>query len=200
MSDSDCGVDTFDLQWLFNFECFHFMSNVYIKEFTAYCIQTGDFITYYIKSPIGILASVSNIEASTYATQSLRHWFVWMDGDMHLGEFHLLLPTIIPNDNVEILCFSRKIFKYFDFDFKKPYTYSMIYNIAPSRISISCCRKNHSQSHCAQSRLFQMLYAMQPALVPIFVPDLAYDYVKDIKRMQEVTDSDTKKFRLHCKH
>src|SRR5271163_2369495 len=166
-SDSTCSVDTFALQWIFNFESFHYMSNVYIKEFTAYCIQTGDYITYYIKSPLGILASASTIEASTYATQSLRHGFDWMEGDMHIGEFHLLLAQVIPNDNVEIFCFSRKVFKYFDFDYKKPYTYSnmrMIRNIAPSNIATPCCSKNHSESHCAQKRLFQMLYAMQPAL------------------------------------
>src|SRR5277367_4151359 len=47
-SDDEYNCD-FNIQWIFHFECFHYMKNVYIKEFSAYCIQTSDYFTCHIK-------------------------------------------------------------------------------------------------------------------------------------------------------
>ena len=194
-SSSDSGVD-FDLQWLFNFECFHYLGHVYIKEFTAYCIQTGDYFTYYIRSPLGILTNASKFETTTYDMQRSKHGFNWLDGDMSISDFHNLLQLNIPNDGVEILCFSHKVYKYFDWDFRKNYTYSnvrLIRNIHPAEHhTIKCCKK-HNTPHCAEMRLFQMVHAMQAVLVPVFLPDLPYDYIRHLKRMKRITESDSKK-------
>src|SRR5271163_275346 len=194
-SSSDSGVD-FDLQRLFNFECFRYLGYVYIKEFTAYCIQTGDYFTYYIQSPLGILANASKFEAATYDMQRSKHGFNWLDGDMSISDFHDRLQSNIPNDGVEILCFSHKVYKYFNWDFRKNYTYSnvrLIRNIHPAEHHMIKCCKKRSTSHCAEMRLFQMAHAMHPVLVPVFLPDLPYDYIRHLKRMKRITESDTKK-------
>src|SRR5271163_2749265 len=194
-SSSDSGVD-FNLQWLFHFECFHYLGHVYIKEFTAYCIQTGDYFTYYIQSPLGILANASKFEAATYDMQRSKHGFNWLDGDMSISDFHERIQTNIPNDGVEILCFSHKVYKYFDWDFRKNYTYSnvrLIRNIHPAEHHMIKCCKKHNTSHCAEMRLFQMVHAMHAVLFPVFLPDLPYDYLRHLKRMKRITESDTKK-------
>src|SRR5271167_3113684 len=169
-SSSDSGVD-FDLQWIFSFECFHYLGHVYIKEFTAYCIQTGDYFTYYIRSPLGILANASKFETATYDMQRSKHGFNWLDGDMSISDFHDLLQVNIPNDGVEILCFSHKVYKYFDWDFKKNYTYSnvrLIRNIHPSQHhSIKCCKK-HNTPTARKCGYFRWYMQCKRSLSPYF--------------------------------
>ena len=83
MNDDDA-----PLQWIFHFECFHFLRHVFVKEFCGYCIQTGEHILYYVKSPASVALLVDPSHVSTFALQSSRHGFSLSDGDMDLEELY----------------------------------------------------------------------------------------------------------------
>src|SRR5277367_3460708 len=124
-SDDEYNSD-FNSQCIFHFECFHYMKNVYIKEFTAYCIQTSDYFTYHVKCSPAVQIDADEIEKAVFERQSRRLGFKWEDGDYDLQEFHDLLNKCVPNIGSKIIVFDRTVFRYFDWNLRKPYTYSNV--------------------------------------------------------------------------
>src|SRR5277367_1830767 len=110
-SDDEYNSD-FNLQWIFHFECFHYMKNVYIKEFTAYSIQTSNYFTCHIKCPSAVKIDANEIEKAAFERQSRRLGFKWEDGTYDIPEFYDLLNKRVPNIGSEILVFDRTVFRY----------------------------------------------------------------------------------------
>ena len=75
-------------QWIFDIECFHYLSKVYIKEFCGYCIQTGESILYHVRTPANVLLTMDPMHVKVFAAQSLRHGITLSNGDMILEEFY----------------------------------------------------------------------------------------------------------------
>jgi len=199
-SDDEYNSD-FKIQWIFHFECFHYMKNIFIKEFTAYCIPTSDYFTCHVKCSPAIAIDADEIAKDVFDRQSRRLGFKWEDGDYDRQEFHDLLHKYVPNIGSEILVFDRTVFRYFDWNLRKPYTYAnvkMMENIPFVDIPVPGCGK-HCQKHCSERRILQQVYAMQRALVPYYVPSVVYDYVKHIKQCKKLSDRDSKsiKYGIH---
>ena len=200
-SDDEYNSD-FNIQWIFHFECFHYMKNVYIKEFTAFCIQTSDYFTCHVKCSPTVKIDADEIEKAVFERQSRRLGFKWEDGDYDPQEFHDLLNKCVPNIGSEIIVFDRTVFRYFDWNLCKPHTYSnvqMMENIPFLDIPVPGCEKQHCQSRCTERRVLQQVHAMQRALVPYYVPSVVYDYVKHIKHIKKLADRDSKsiKYGIH---
>src|SRR5277367_3260103 len=147
----------------FHFECFHYMKNVFIKEFTAYCIQTSDYFTCQVKCSPGVAIDIDEFAKGVFDRQSHRMGLKWEDGDYDRQEFHDLLHKCVPNIGSEIIVFDRTVFRYFDWNLRKPYTYSnvkMMKNIPFVNIPVPGCGK-HCEVHCSERRVLQQVYAMQ---------------------------------------
>src|SRR5277367_1927883 len=112
-SDDEYNCD-FKVQWIFHFECFHYMKNVYIKEFTAYRIQTSDYFTCHVKCPLTVKIDADEIEKAAFERQSRRMGFKWEDGDYDIQEFHDLLNKRVSTLASQIFVFDRSVFRYFD--------------------------------------------------------------------------------------
>src|SRR5208282_4827823 len=85
-------------------------------------------------------------------------------GDYEIQEFHDLLNKRVPNIASEIFAFYRTVFRYFDWNLRKPYTYSnvnMMENIPFINRPVPGCDKKHCEAHCTERRLLQQVYAMQ---------------------------------------
>src|SRR3981189_1367227 len=85
-------------QWIFDIECFHYLSKVYIKEFCGYCIQTGESILYHVRTPTNIMITMDPMHVTVFAVQSHRHGFSISDGDMTLDEFYDKLNQKVAKD------------------------------------------------------------------------------------------------------
>src|SRR5277367_608231 len=93
-SDDEYNSD-FKIQWIFHFECFHYMKNIFIKEFTAYCIPTSDYFTCHVKCSPAIAIDADEIAKHVFGRQSRRLGFKWEDGDYDRQEFHDLLHKYV---------------------------------------------------------------------------------------------------------
>ena len=198
MSDtsSDADIDDFDIQWIFDFEIFYYFKNVYIKEFTAFCIQTNDFFTCYIKSPATILIDASPLERACFQCGTKKHGFRWNDGDMDINEFHNYLKERVPNQAVHIYTPSQQVHRYFVWDFRKHYSYTnvdLIKNISRIPKPDAHCDRHPSSARCAQERVISLAMTMRPALVPYYVPNIVYNYKKYANEMKklELADSES---------
>ena len=198
-TSSDDDVDyTFDLQWIFHFECFHYLKNIFIKEFSAYCIQTNDIFTCYIKSPPALQCEADFIEKETYARQTKRHGFNWDDGDIYIEEFYDTLLKKIPPKHSQIFAFDRTVLRYFDWSLRKRHGYnniSIMENIPIVDDASLACVKNHSKTHCAQMKLVQKLFAMRPALVPYYVPSVVYNFGRHVQYCKQLEIADNKSIK-----
>ena len=108
------------LQWIFHFECFHFLAHVYIKEFCGYCIQTGQTILYYVQTPAHVLGWMDPIHVSTFAIQSKRHGFSLHDGDISITDLHKKLIAKVSKE-CTIFTTSRLVERYFTRNAKTAY-------------------------------------------------------------------------------
>ena len=72
-------------QWIFDIECFHYLSTITVKEFCGYCIQTGESILYHVCTPATFVLNMGPTHVGVFALQSLRHGFSLSDGDMTAG-------------------------------------------------------------------------------------------------------------------
>src|SRR5277367_908515 len=77
----------------------------------------------------------------------------WEDGDYEIQEFPDLLNKRVPNIGSEIFAFDRTVFRYFDWNLRKPYTYSIV-NMMGNISFIDCpvpgCDKKHCEAHCSE--------------------------------------------------
>src|SRR5277367_2825606 len=184
----------------FHFECFYYIKNVYIKEFSAYCIQTSDYFTCHVKGPLAIKIDADDIAKAAFERQSRRLGFKWEDGGYEIQEFHDLLNKRVPNIGSEIFAFDRTVFRYFDWKLRIPYTYSnvsMMENNTFIDLQVTGCDKKHCEAHCSERRLLQQVYAMQRALVPYYVPTVVYDYLKHAKHCKKLADRDSKSIKFN---
>src|SRR3977135_2091623 len=78
-------------QWISHFECLHYMKKVYIKEFCGYCIQTGETMIFYVKTPSLALYLLDPLHVATFGIQSQRHGFHIGYGEISIGEFEALM-------------------------------------------------------------------------------------------------------------
>ena len=196
MSDtsSDIDIDDFDIQWIFDFEAFHYFKHVYIKEFTAFCIQTNDFFTCYVKSPAAILIDASPLERACFKCGTDKHGFRWNDGDMDINQFHNYLKERIPNQGVHIYTSSQIVHRYFAWNFRKPHSYTnvdLIRDISRIPKPDAHCARHPNSTRCAQERVVSIAIAIQPALVSYYVPNIVYNYKKHANEMKKLELADS---------
>ena len=110
------------------------MKNVYIKEFSAYCILTSDYCTCHVKCPQAIKIDADEIAKAAFERQSRRLGFKWKDSDYDVQEFHDLINKHVPNIGSEIFVFDRTVFRYFDWNLRKPYTYCNVKMIEDRKV------------------------------------------------------------------
>jgi len=171
--DDDGGDELPPFQWIFHFECLHFLSKVYPKEFCGYCIQTGESILYYIKTPGNILLDLAPAHVSAFASQTSRHGFVLSDGDLTIQEFREKVCKYVSKD-CTIYASCQLVERYFSTPSKFSYpdiinlhdilpcNYKKILNMMPNKV----CARNHSTTHCAQKTVNELVRFLRPALVP----------------------------------
>ena len=158
MSDDENIDDLPPFQWIFHFECFHFLKRVYVKEFCAYCIQTGESFTLHINTPASVLLDLDPMHVSTFALQTARHGFTLTDGDISTDDFHKTVVSRVDRYCSIYTC-SKIVQKYFSDPSK--YTYPLIHNIKmppnlPIKLPDTVCPKNHSATHCAQRKVHEL--------------------------------------------
>ena len=201
-SDSD-DCNEFVMQWIIHFESFHYLKRV-IKEFCAYCIQTSEFFTCYVKAPLGVFIDAQYPEIATYKEQTRQHGFVWTDGDMCIGDFYKLLFNRIPPMRSEVFTFSKNVKKYFDWG-RSTHSFKYIKHLdcLPKNISISKnvsdCDKRHSKEHCAQKKVLQIASFLKCAYVPYLNLDVITDWNKQAKSLQKCEQEDIRKVK-YAKH
>src|SRR5277367_4180908 len=127
------------------------------------CIQTRDYFTCHVKCPLAVKIDADEIEKAAFERQSRRMGFKWEDGDHDIQAFHDLLNKRVPTLASEIFGFDRKVFRYFDWNLHKSYTYSnvnMMENIPFIDLAIPGCDKKHCQAHFSERRVLQHVYAI----------------------------------------
>ena len=197
-SSGDDDAEDFNLQWIFHFECLHFLRNIYIKEFTGYCIQSNDIFTLYIKSPPAVWHDIDLLEKETYKRQTARHGFKWDDGDIYIDDLYDFLSAKIPPERSQILVFDRMVMRHFEWRLRKKCGYNdivMMENIPIVDDDGLACVKNHSKTHCAQMKVMQKIYAMRPALVPYYVPSIVYNFSRHVQHCKKLADADDKSIK-----
>src|SRR3977135_972859 len=96
-----------------HFECLHYMIKVYIKEFCGYCIQTGETMIFYVKTPPLALYLLDPLHVATFGIQSKRHGFHIGDGEISIEKFETGLQKKIAKDcTIYIICITVE--KYFN--------------------------------------------------------------------------------------
>src|SRR6266566_472542 len=100
---SEYSDNGFSVQWIIHFQCFHYLRHVYIKEFSAFCIQTNDYFTYYVKSAPALLHEITQNETEIYERQILKHGFKWGDNKPYT------YPFIYHIDKISHQVFCNKI-------------------------------------------------------------------------------------------
>jgi hypothetical protein len=167
------------LQWIFHFECFHYMAKVYVKEFCGYCIQTGQSFLYHVKTPQSVILSLHPIHVSTFAIQSAKHGFTLEDGEINEQEFKEKVTSKVSEDcTILVMCrivedYLRKVLNYKEVDNLRRMTSSL-------KSAGKHCAKKHG--HCAQERVFAIAAFLRPATVPYFY----YSVVQQVRT--QITD------------
>src|SRR6266853_204729 len=194
--------EDFDLQWIIHFECYHFLKHVYIKEFTAYCIQTSDYFTRFIKSPPGILFEASQVEIDTYTHQLSKHNLAWDFGELFWIDFIKILKTYISCNSSAVFVLNKTVYNYFKWDSRKSYTYKKLEPIdhLPNTITTSTCKINHSLRHCSENRVLNAIARLRPALVPYYIPEIVFDSHSYMKECQKLEDADNKSIKYGTHH
>src|SRR3981189_669510 len=187
-------------QWIFDIECFHYLSKVYIKEFCGYCIQTGESILYHVRTPANIMITMDPMHVTVFAVQSHRHGFSISDGDMTLDEFYDKLNQKVAKD-CTIYTTSRLAEQFFKRQSKHYYP-EVVYlgNMLPhnyNRVMIplpdKACLKKHSEVHCAQRKA----YELAKFLTPSFVPYLQCSLIRRQCANYSTVDSEHVKYGQH---
>jgi hypothetical protein len=160
-------------QWIFHFECFHFLNKILIKEFCGYCIQTGESILYHVRTPANFLLEMDSVHVGVFAPQSLRHGFSLSDGDISLEEFYKKVNQKVAKD-CTIFTSCRIVEKFFSRASKYsypdviylgkylPYNYKRVMMPLPDK----ACNKKHSSVHCAQRIVHELAKFLKPSFVP----------------------------------
>src|SRR3981189_3844145 len=160
-------------QLIFDIECFHYLSKVYIKEFCGYCIQTGESILYHVGTSANILLTVDPIHVKGYAVQSHRDGFSLSYGDMTVDEFYDKLNQKVAKDCT--IYTTVKLAEQFFTRHSKHYYPEVVYlgNMLPlnyNRVMIplpdKACLKKHSEVHCAQRKVCELARFLTPSFVP----------------------------------
>src|SRR3981189_2143455 len=85
-----------DLQWIFCCESYFLFQQLVTKELCIMCIQTGDYITWYIKPVFSILIDLDAEPIRTLCkTQLDRHGLGWHMGDVHHCELREKVASIV---------------------------------------------------------------------------------------------------------
>jgi hypothetical protein len=172
-SNAEVMSDDVPFQWIFEFECYSFLSKVYIKEFCAYCIQTGEYLVYYIKTPSSVLIDLDPLHVGVFALQRGRHGFSLNDGDITIDEFHQKIRRKISKDCL-IYTTSRNVEKYFSK--MSDYFYPDIVNLSSLmphnykkrmvQLPHLACERNHSKTDCAKRKVHELARFLRPAFTP----------------------------------
>src|SRR6266566_871038 len=201
---SEYSDNGFSVQWIIHFQCFHYLGHVYIKEFSAFCIQTNDYFTYYVKSAPALLHKITQNKIDIYARQTLKHGFKWEDGNIYFDQLVDILAARIPKFTSKVYTFSRTVYNFFKWRDNKPYTYPFIYHIdkIPHQVScnkISACGREHSHNHCAEKQLHKKILCLRPVLVPYLALSLMVDFKQHQKfaALLEVNDNMSIKYGKH---
>jgi hypothetical protein len=183
--DSDNSIESNDdrftrFQWIFHIECYHFLSEVHIKEFCAYCIQTGDSFTMHVKAPHDALCNAGLEALSVYKYQTAKHRLLWCDGDVDLDQFKKYLNDRVQQKISDIFVISKLIKNYFKWSPTKTWGYKHItYLRSFPRLSLLAAQPNsfctikvnnklamrHSLDHCARRKAHEIAHYMKPVCV-----------------------------------
>jgi len=156
-------------QWICHFECLHYMKKVYIKEFCGYCIQTGETMIFYVKTPSLALYLLDPLHVATFGIQSQRHGFHIGDGEISIGEFEaLMLKKIAKDCTIYTTCLIVE--KYFN-NLWYPDVINLTRFITNSipKLPHEACSKKHSELHCARRKVLEIAQYLKPAFVPYLV-------------------------------
>src|SRR3981189_1371278 len=166
-------------QWIFDIECFHYLSTITVKEFCGYCIQTGESILYHVCTPATFILNMGPAHVGVFALQSLRHGFSLSDGDMTLEDFYAKVNKKVAKDctiyttyRLALQFFTRQSkYSYPDIVFMEkmlPYNYKRVMVPLPDK----ACHKKHSVVHCAQRKVQELAKFLKPSLVPYLMCSL----------------------------
>jgi hypothetical protein len=205
-SDSDSSMDSVEdrfsrLQWVFHVECNHYLSQIHIKEFCAYCIQTGESFTLHIKAPQDALFNATLEEMAVYKHQTAKHKLLWLDGDLTIFEFLAQLTECVQPKISDIFVASKLIKNYFQWSSTKTWGYKhIIYVDSIPKFCLLHARPDtyckttgpmksvqHSKTHCARRKAHEIAHYLKPA----YVPYLNFDLIKTLSMVLPQGKQDT---------
>ena len=192
-----------ELQWIFDFECFEYLSKIFIKEFCAYCMQTREYILYYVKTPVTAVVDLHPIHVGTFAIQTYRHGFNLPDGDMDMNEFRRKLTNKVSR-NSTIYTTNSKVQKFFqrysEFHYPNIVNISKLlpfkYKQAMIPLTHMVCERNHSQTDCAKRKVHELARFLRPALIPY----LQCSAIKTINDNKEKRPYEVVQYAKHTLH
>jgi hypothetical protein len=179
-----------ELEWLFHFESYHFLSKVYIKEFAALCIQTGECLHKFVSIPISY---EETIPTELVLRQYTQHGLLWRFGDIEQDKFLTwLAKSVPPNEFTSVYCCSKYVNEYFAKIYDIQYLCHVALQMKKQTFkNIEPCGAAHmvKSPKCALRTVLNMFEFLRPATVPYLVLGLVTKNPDAARKQAELRDN-----------